>query len=448
MRRHELLATLALVTTTTVPAYALAPEVKATTLLQLRQDPRDGSVYTTVPAYTLFNLQARKVRLVKKMEADVVVSSWGRINGGDPVDRGYLNGDISLAYLESRAGPFGVRAGRQLVFDGVARGAHLDGIAASARPWEGLGVSVFAGAPVVPLLQDHRGLAMAGGRVSWRKSYDTQLGISALHVLEQGRHAHQHVGLDGRTALMRMLVLSWMVRWSTLPGSSTLLALWPRTKDGGDLEAMLARAVAPAEALQRALPSLAEADLALSFQPLEALQVTAEYRRTSLSLFIPRSSIFSVFSAEQRDQLGATVATRIRQWLTFDVDAAALSTASGFGAQGGARLATRLGPRRSTTLGTQARVLKVPSSGFLMARAFGSQKLPLGLSTTVDGDVYLLEKPVHGQRFTAMVSWTNGIMFRPGWDVALQVAAGSSPLATARVEALARVSYNAGIPLP
>ena len=36
----------------------------------------------------------------------------------------------------------------------------------------------------------------------------------------------------------------------------------------------------------------------------------------------------------------------------------------------------------------------------------------------------------------------------PGWDVALQVAAGSSPLATARVEALARVSYRGGVRLP
>ena len=40
------------------------------------------------------------------------------------------------------------------------------------------------------------------------------------------------------------------------------------------------------------------------------------------------------------------------------------------------------------------------------------------------------------------------MMFLPGWDVSLQVAAGSSPLATARVEGLLRLAYNAGVPFP
>jgi|GEM_PF-1348414 len=428
-------------------AHAATADVQAISLLQLRQDARDGSVYTSVPAYTLFNLQARRMRLVRKAEADVVVSAWGRTRGAELPARGYINGDISLAYIDVADDRLNVRVGRQLVFDGVARGAHLDGVHASMRVWGGLGASAFAGVPVIPLLEDHRGRAIAGGRVSWRQSYETQLGFSMLHVLEQGRHAHQHVGVDGRSALMSSLVLAWMVRWSTLAGSNTALVLWPRDADWRKPEQLpqrvALRTVPFNQAVLRAIPALVEADLQLSWQPLQSVHLMAEYRRTAPALFIPRSSIFSVFSAEQRDQFGGAGSLALSSWLTLDADAALLATTTGLGMQGGARGIATFGASRATTLGTQSRVLRLPENGFVMTRIFYSQRLPYGLSSVVDADVYVLERAVHQQRFTTMVSWTNSIFLAAGWNAAVQLAAGSSPLATARVEGLFRIAYQA-----
>jgi hypothetical protein len=448
-------------------ARAVTPDVQATTLMQLRQDPRDGVVVTQVPVYTLFNLQARKVKVPWKTETDVVVSSWGRMDGAAAtVDKRLLNGDINLAYVESRNHLGSVRAGRQLVFDGVARGAHLDGVSGTVRPWKGLGASVYAGMPVVPLLEDHRGLAMAGGRLSWRQNYDSEVGVSGIHVMQLGRTAQQHVGIDGRVQLVPTLVLGGLVRWSTVQATNTPLALWPRGhcpnvvdmvggkscqvdewKGSALTQGIQDRAARPEDGILRGMPALAEADLTLTWQPIYAFQVAGVYRRTSPSLFIPRTSIFSVFSSETRDQLGGSLAARLNTWGTLDADGAMLVTPKGLGFQAGTRGTARVA-MSGTTVGAQARVLKVPTNGYLSGRVFGTQRLPYALSTTLDADVYLLENPVHGQRFTSMISWTNAFAFVPGWDVAVQLAAGSSPLALARVEALARVSYNGGVRLP
>lgn len=428
------------------------PNVQSTTLLRIKQDPRDGTAYTALPAYTLFNLHARRMKVLNRVDTDVVVSSWGRMEGTAPADGRLLNGDISLAYLEGRTRVLDFRAGRQLVFDGVARGAHLDGVSGTFRPFSQVGATLLAGVPVVPLLQEHRGRFMAGGRVFWRRSYNTEVGISALHVLDQGRHAAQHIGVDGRITILPRLVLSGMLRWSTLHGSNTVLTLWPRASQwrepAGLPSDVKGRAMPVKDGLWRAIPLLAEADLMATWQPSDLFQAALIYRRTSPSLFIPRSSIFSVFSSEQRDQFGTSLGATLGRWVSLDADAAMLLMPAGVGAQAGARAAARVGPGQATTLGAQSRMLKVPTNAYLMGRVFGSQRLPYGVSSTVDADLYVLENPVHGQRFTTMVSWTNGVAFVRGWDASVQVAAGSSPLATARVEGLMRLSYNAGVPLP
>lgn len=429
----------------------VTPDVQSTTLLQIKQDPRDGTAYTVIPVYTVFNLQARKLKLHRRVDTDVVVSSWGKMDGAAPVSGRLLNGDISLAYVDGKVDLGTVRVGRQLVFDGVARGAHMDGVYLSARPFGKFGASVFAGIPVVPLLSEHLGQAMAGARASYMHSYDTQVGVSVLHMLDKGRHAAQHIGLDGRVAILPTLVLSGAVRWSTLQGSQTVFALWPKAAEWRSLEVVDGvrdRMVPARDGALRFIPQLAEADVNVSWQPVREIQLSGVYRRTSPPLFIPRSSIFSVFSAEQRDQLGGAFAVTMNKRVTLDADAAALLMPAGWGFQGGLRALTEFNTFHTTTLGAQSRVLRVPTNGYVMGRLFGRQKIAPVFQTTVDADVYLLEKPVHGQRFTAMVAWTNGFMVMPGWDVSLQLAAGSSPLATARVEALARVAYNSGVVFP
>jgi hypothetical protein len=453
MRSASALPALLLLGATAQPAHAsgVKPDVQATTLLQIKQDARDGTAYTVIPVYTVFNLQARKLKLHRRVDTDVVVSSWGKMDGAAPVNGRLLNGDISLAYVDGKIDAGSARVGRQLVFEGVARGAHMDGVYISARPMGRLGASVFAGVPVVPLLQEHLGQAMVGGRVSWMHSFETQVGASVLHVLDKGRHAHQHVGVDGRVVVIPTVTLAGALRWSTLQGSQTAMALWPKAAEWRALEVVDGvrdRMVPAKEGAGRFIPHLAEADVSLGWQPVSFLHLTGVYRRTSPPLFIPRSSIFSVFSAEQRDQLGGTFAATLIKRITVDADAAALLMPAGWGFQGGMRGMAEFNTYHLTTVGVQSRVLRVPTNGYMMGRVFGRQKIHPIFQTAVDADLYVLEKPVHGQRFTAMVAWTNGLMFLPGWDVSLQVAAGSSPLATARVEGLLRLAYNAGVPFP
>src|SRR5690349_2548339 len=101
-------------------AHAQRLDASATTLLAGRQDPRDGRVYTVVPAYQSLQLRLSEIpdnRYVSDLK--LVVSAWGQMAFGEP--REMLLADLDAGYLEGALLKRRVhlRLGRQMIFGGA-----------------------------------------------------------------------------------------------------------------------------------------------------------------------------------------------------------------------------------------------------------------------------------------------------------------------------------------
>src|SRR4030095_11607426 len=133
---------------------------------------------------------------------------------------------------------------------------------------------------------------------------------------------------------------------------------------------------------------LVEADVGLTWQPHPIAPLRFEWRRQSPDLYIPRSSIFSVFSEETRDEYGARAAVRVFGRLDLDGDFHGLTDATGQGYLGGARAQVRLGALYEATLGAQVRVLRLATRGYVQARLFALWRIRPELVVTLDADAY------------------------------------------------------------
>src|SRR6478735_8481029 len=82
-------------------ARAETVDLTVTTLLAGRSDPRDGRVYTVVPAYELLQLRLDDVTLKYVQDLKVVISAWGEVAFGQARD-GTLAGDVDVGYIEGK----------------------------------------------------------------------------------------------------------------------------------------------------------------------------------------------------------------------------------------------------------------------------------------------------------------------------------------------------------
>jgi len=252
-------------------AFAQTIDGTAQTIVAARQDPRDGSIYTVVPFTELLALDVSGIHARFLDELRISVSAWGELALGDPRE-GLLRGDVDVGFVEVRLfGRLQLRVGRQFVFAGVSRALQLDGGSITWRIVRGLGVNVFGGAPVAPRFGTRLGDAAVGGRLFYRPRFDSELGLSFLQVNDAGRVAQQNLGADARWQVVRPLALS---------AYATLSVVELRLVEGA---------------------------LAATYQPISSLEVRADYRRTAPDLFLPRSSILSVFAEESHDEAGASI---------------------------------------------------------------------------------------------------------------------------------------------
>lgn len=420
MLRNCLLAALLALGLAT-PARADTIDATVTTLLAGHEDPRDGKIYTVVPAY-------ETVALTAELEAPyldqlrLVMSGWGNLAFGDPVDGKLATGDLDIGFVEAKAlKRITLRLGRQLAVGGAARNTQFDGATLEVRMWHGLALTAYGGAPVTPRFGTSHGDALAGGRLYYRHAMDTEVGVSAIQVVGVGRIARQDVAVDGRWAPHRTLSFTGYADWS-------LVEL-----------------------------RLAEANVAGNWQPLRQLQISCDYRRVAPDLFLPLNSIFSVFSQETRDELGGSVFAHPLPALRLYGDYHAVNDASGWGHRGGGKLTLTVGRDGGTLLGAEGRVLRLPlagygaarqsalasgSDGYWQARLFGSQRLPGKLFVTLDGDTYFLEQPINGQSYSFTAAGTLGWDFAPAWRTVVTGIADITPFVDHRFEFLAKLIYN------
>jgi hypothetical protein len=381
-----------------------------TTLVAGRQDPRDGNLYSSVPVIQNVALSLRDVPLRHVDDLRLVVAGWGELSFLVTDSRLGATGDLDLGFLEGKLFDrrLLVRVGRQLVFGGAARAQPMDGGSLTWRIWRRVGLNVYGGVPVTPRFGVHQGDAMTGGRLFWRPTVDSEVGASFLEMLNDGLQARQDLGVDGRWRIVRSLTLTGYVL-------ASLLEL-----------------------------RLTEADLAATWQPRTSLQLGVDYRRTAPDLFLPRSSILSVFSQETRDEAGGYAYWRPLPRLRAEADYHVLLAEAGFGQRGGARVSASLGAAYETTLAAEVRVLRLATAnGYVQGRLYAISRLTQTMVATVDFDLYQLEQPINGQTLSFTGAATLGWDFSPRWRAVVTAIADATPQVDRRFEGMVKLVYNA-----
>jgi hypothetical protein len=394
----------------TASARAQTVDAVATTLAQGRGDPRDGNLYSSAPIYQQVALTLSDVRLRYVDDVRLVISGWGELAFMITESQLGATGDLDIGFLEGKLFKrrLTLRLGRQLVYGGAARMQPVDGAALTLRIIHNISFDAYAGVPVTPRFGIRQGDFTTGGRLYWQPTFDTAVGLSFAEMLLDGRQARQDLGVDARWRPLRWLVLTGY-------GLVSLLEL-----------------------------RLAEADFAASFQPRTSILVTADYRRTAPDLFLPRSSILSVFSQETRDEAGATIFWRALSRLRVEGDWHAIVDEAGFGQRGGGRVSASLGPAFETTLALEARFLRLATDdGYTQVRAYVIERLPHALVATLDLDGYVLQKPINGETFSFTSAATLGWDFAPRWRTVISGVADTTPLVQRNFEVLAKLVYNA-----
>jgi hypothetical protein len=336
------------------------------------------------------------------------VVAWGRWETLG-TDGQALNGDVQLAYAEGSWADRRVllRAGRQLIIEGSGtRALHVDGAFLDARLWRNVGVKVFGGAPVAPQFGVRQEDLITGARAYYSPSWGTELGVSYTFGIDRGLVSRNDVGMDGRWALTSSL-------------SANAYSLYSLAE-------------------QR----LAEFDVGPRWSILPNLELWTAFRRTAPDLWLSRTSIFSVFAEERRDELGGGVYWEPLSRLGLSADVNNLKDDYGDGTDAGVKVSVGVGSRSLTKLSAQVRQLKIPDHGYTQTRLGVSQKLWRELTATADGDVYFLDTPINGQDRSYSAAASLGWGFMPQWRAGLSAIGTTNPNWERRLEVLAKLQYN------
>jgi hypothetical protein len=392
-----------------VAAGAARADGSATTLFDSRPYVRDGG-YQESPLYEAFALSARGDGTSWFQDVRVVARGWGRLTFGPPFDGHRTAGDVDSIFVEGKLlqRHLLLRVGRQLVTGGAVRATQFDGVTARGLVADGFGAELFGGAPVQPRFGVSSGDVLAGGRVFWNRSFDSEVGASFVYALRRGYLARKDVALDGSWTPWRSVNVSGLVQWN--------------------LEER----------------RLAEARVSALWQVTPKVQLVADLQRTSPDLFLDRSSIFAVFAEETRNEAGGEVVWRILQPLSLSADWHWMRVEGGHGHRAGARATFRT--PRGGSYGAELRLLTEPDNGYKQARLFAIRQLRHDLTVTLDLDGYWLERQVNQQKRSFVATLTGGWAINAAWEAMLAGSFGTTPYFERRAEVIARLTYRFALP--
>lgn len=389
-------------------AAAARAEGSATTLFDSRPRVRDGGTEEN-RIYQSFAFSVRAPDQEWLQDFRFVVRGWGRLTLG-PVFDDRVNADLDSAFVEGRMleRRLLLRLGRQLVTGGAVRAAQLDGASVRALAGAGLGFDLWGGVPVQPRFGTSWGDALAGGRVFWRRSFDSEIGASFVYSLRGHELSREDVAIDGSWSPLRPLNLSGLLQWN--------------------LEER----------------RLAEGRGMVLWQVAPSLQLSADAQRTAPSLFLDRSSIFAVFSDERRDEAGGEVVWRAIPALSLSGDLHWLSLQGGEGWR--AALTARFRTVRGDAYGAELRLLTQPDNGYKQARLFAVRRLRYAITLSVDLDAFWLEREINLSKRSFTGTLTAAWAFARSWEAMLAGSLGSTPLFERRAEVIARLVWKFGWP--
>ena len=400
-------ATLALISLLWAPvAAAQVVDASSTTMLRLKPEWKAGDTRDGFWGTEMVGLSVRKIELAGIDDLNIQLSAWGQVSSlKDSIYTG-TTGDIDLLYIQGALfnRHLSLTVGRQLVSGGAARVLQLDGVNATVMIGRSFGVTGYAGAPTVSRFTYPVGEFAFGGRAFWRPSFGSEVGFSFLEILSDGHLARQDIGLDGRLVILPNLSAS----------ASGIMSLQEQR--------------------------FASADLQVHWQLLPTLELFAKGDHTEPDLFLPMTSIFSVFANNNRDALGGGVFWQTTPRLGLYGEYNRLWVDGGHGDE--AQLRATVKVARKSTVGADARFLFVPVNGVTDLRLWFSHALTERIRLSADVEGTLLKDAVNAKSQailgTASATWAIG----SGWSAMLSGSVGSTPFFQTAYSGTLRIGYN------
>ena len=358
--------------------------------------PTGQDVATYIPFYEMVQLHGRKLG-VDGLSLDA--SIWGMVDVVDIQERYRAAGDVSVLNLSYQAPSEGrlkflrgldVTAGRQLVALGPVVLEQVDGGKIHYLHSSGLEVGFFGGAPTGtrftaqpwPIGQDRYNYGyswLMGGRIGYLDLGRIAGGVSYVQRRYAGRIADNDIGADFSFVPIDLIEVT---------GSGTV-----------NLEALRAR----------------EARGAVRIRPIRKLDILVGYRFTSPDLYVPRSSIFSVFSEETYQEAGIDARWQATRALSLEAGYGLRFYNAAADGRAGADYKNRASVRAQLRFGQdllgrvvlEGERVEAPDNAFTRARVATS--IPFHLlgrvfATIVELDTLVLDELFRGTR----VSFTGG----------------------------------------
>jgi hypothetical protein len=395
-------------------AAAQVVEASSTTVLRLKPDWQAGDTRTGFWGTEMVGLSVRNIEMNGVDDLKIQLSAWGQLASlSDPAGTGNgTTGDIDLLYVQGSLfhRRLSLTLGRQLISGGAARVLQLDGVSATVMIDKGFGVSGYAGSPVVSRFSYPVGEFAFGGRAFWRPTYGSEVGISFLEIISGSVLSRQDLGADAR----------WVILPTLSASASGILSL----QEG----------------------RFADGNLTVSWQVLPTLELFVKGQHTEPDLYLPLTSLFTVFANINNDALGAGAVWQALPRLTIYGEYQRLWVDGGNGDEAELRAAYRIS--RRATVGLDVRFLYVPENGVVPANGVNDFRAwvvyPLTQKIKVSGDVdwTILHNELNGGDDslvgTASVSWLIG----SGWNAVFSGSIGTTPFYQAQYTATARIGYD------
>lgn len=307
-------------------------------------------------------------------------------SGLDDDSAGFSAAEVTWAL--SQRGSY-VRFGRQFVVAGAAV-RRVDGAALRAALGERFDLDLFGGRPSEDLLGGHDGDWVAGGRIGARVIGSLRLGASAFYAEDADDPSDGKGGLD----------LQW-TPWRSLEFSAHGYWDW------------IAQELYDARARLVVTPSI-------------AWQVALDWTHAVPGLFLPKSSLYSVFSEDPYDEGALTLTRRLGAQLAVNAFVRHTDYRGGESlTQAGGGIDARYGPNGEDSVGAEAAWQDESRSSLggsssdddaLFLRGWHLLWWTASLYTTLDGSVQLVRDANFG-RDAALVRCAAGWDSRTWWDV-------------------------------
>lgn len=270
-----------------LPAFAVEFNARSQSFVRLLHDERLLSNNKTwVPFYEYVDASAYDIG-VKGLSFHI--SGWGRgdimarTGGGDRGD-----GELSYGYIQWQMSKhnFDLQAGRQFIFSGPAamRGRYVDGLRIKSDLFYGIGVEALGGSPVRNATPGRSGDVVAQGRLFRKWGKKAEAGFSYAISRDDGEPDQENIGFD-----------LWLN--PTRPVEANLYGYY-------DLISK----------------NFADAGINVGWSPAGIpWQFALGYNYVVPSDFLPRTSIFFVFSDTSMNDLGASATYFVSRYASLDI---------------------------------------------------------------------------------------------------------------------------------